>query len=160
MRSLLGTVALAAKNFNLSKQFNENVKAIWEKRVEEHAQYFSGINARRIINAIDGLDVNLKPQTREKLMALSSRYGKRDLAPKEDRDIDDYDELRGSSRTAQRGSAVGGRTPAGSRPAAARDDAFDDYDDFQIGADAGKNTRGGQGVARARRGEGFDEKPF
>jgi len=164
-RTLLGNVGIAAKNFNLSKQFNENVKEIWEKRVEEHAPFISGINARRIINCCDGLDISLKPQTREKLMATSSRYGKRDVAPREDRDIDDFDDLRGSNRSSQRGDVGGGRGQGASRGSAARGgETFDDYDDFQIGGgpDPGKASRGGRQGGRARRGDdiGFDDKPF
>lgn len=161
LRALLSTLALATKNFNLSKQFNEHVKNIWEKRLEEHATYLSGITARRIINSLDGLDVSIKPQTREKLSAISSRYGgKRQSAPREERDIDDFDDLRGSSR-AERGAPANRGAAAPSRDRATRESTFDDYDDFQPDNEFGKAPKGGRGGARPRRDDtGFDDKQF
>jgi len=179
-RSLLATVVMATKNFNLSNQFNDSTKVIWEKRLDEHVQYMAGINARRITNAIDGLGITLKPQTREKLMAAASQYGARRNAGKEERDIDDFDDnLRTSGRGAERSSTTGGKVGSersfvaggnvgrgGVAARSAHRDEIDDYDSFQSGggADAGMPRRGarGGGGGRGRRDDdfGFDDKPF
>lgn len=168
---------MATKTFNLGKQFKDVAKNIWEKRLDEHVQYLSGINARRIANACDGLGVSLKPQTREKLMAASSNYGGQrggQRGSTEDRDIDEFDDMRGTPgrTTPARGAApmsgrgnVSSRSPPrddsfGSR-APSREDAFDDYDEFQRGGD-NRERRGGRVGGRGRRDDdfGFDDKPF
>jgi len=175
---------MAAKNFNLSKQFNESAKSIWEKRVDEHVQFISGVTARRIGNACDGLGVNLKPETREKLMASANQYTNRRTAPREDRDVDDFDDTRRPGRTPERTSSFGGdsgrgfggdsrqgfggdsrqgfggdsgRGGVGSRRPP-REETFEDYDNFRPGgggADAGGARRGPRGGGRPRRDDDF-----
>jgi len=160
-RNLLATVVIATKNFNLTNQFNESAKAIWEKRLDEHVQYLSGTNARRITSAIDGLGVTLKPQTREKLMAAASQYGTRRNAGREDRDVDDFDDNRAAGRSNVAGGNVG-------RGGGAPRDEFDDYDNFRPsgrGAERSFTTggnvgRGGVGGRSAPRDEIGDYENF
>jgi len=160
-RAMLATLALAAKNFNLEKQFTDNTKAIYEHRVDEHAQFIGGNNARRLLNAIDSTGIVLKPQTREKLLeATARRETRRNFTEGgADRDVDDFDDLRGPSRGGNLGGNRGGTAARGSNRPIDRQE----FDDFDAGDNRGARNQKFErpGGSRARRDEfEFDDKPF